>query len=293
MFGRVVPNKNGLEEWEIDLYQSYYCGLCGALKKEFGRAGQLSLNYDTTFLVLLLTSLYEPENVEKRFRCLAHPMKRHYANENEFTHYAAAINILLAYYKCQDDWEDERKPAGYAYAKILAEKKLKAEEAYPRQAEGIKKGLAGLHQLEQSAKAKKEQEVLPEGENADPGSSWLTADLCANCFGELLGEIFVCKEDEWADVLRKLGKGLGRFIYLLDAWEDLERDVKKGLFNPLFFAKGSQDFESRLEEVLQMSMGDCTRAFEYLPIVANVSLLRNILYSGVWLSKKLAGIMEE
>ena len=30
-------------------------------------------------------------------------------------------------------------------------------------------------------------------------------------------------------------------------------------------------------------MGECTDAFERLPLVQDVDILRNILYSGVWL----------
>ena len=31
-----------------------------------------------------------------------------------------------------------------------------------------------------------------------------------------------------------------------------------------------------------MMMAECCRAFEVLPVVENASILRNILYSGVW-----------
>jgi hypothetical protein len=31
-----------------------------------------------------------------------------------------------------------------------------------------------------------------------------------------------------------------------------------------------------------MALSDCTAAFETLPIVENVDILRNILYSGIW-----------
>ena len=30
-------------------------------------------------------------------------------------------------------------------------------------------------------------------------------------------------------------------------------------------------------------MAECARAFEYLPIVEEINILRNILYSGVWM----------
>ena len=61
MFGYINVNKPEMKLKELDLYQSYYCGLCKTLKSQFGRKGQLTLSYDMTFVILLLTSLYEPE----------------------------------------------------------------------------------------------------------------------------------------------------------------------------------------------------------------------------------------
>ena len=34
--------------------------------------------------------------------------------------------------------------------------------------------------------------------------------------------------------------------------------------------------------MLLLMIGECTDAFERLPLVENVEILRNILYSGVW-----------
>ena len=53
-------------------YQAYYCGLCRQLKSNCGTKGQMMLAYDMTFLIVLLTGLYELPN-EKRslhVRCI-------------------------------------------------------------------------------------------------------------------------------------------------------------------------------------------------------------------------------
>ena len=60
MFGYIVVNQQEMKFKEFDEYHRYYCGLCRALKEDQGAKGQLSLSYDMTFLVLLLTGLYEP-----------------------------------------------------------------------------------------------------------------------------------------------------------------------------------------------------------------------------------------
>ena len=61
MFGYIQANNRELKIKDFETYRSYYCGLCHTLKKRYGRRGQLLLNYDMTFLALVLTGLYEPE----------------------------------------------------------------------------------------------------------------------------------------------------------------------------------------------------------------------------------------
>ena len=103
-------------------------------------------------------------------------------------------------------------------------------------------------------------------------------DEAANLTGEMLGEILVPKEDEWSDVLRRMGFYLGKFIYYMDAYDDLEEDKKNGTYNPLLSV--SQEV---IEEILKMMMANVSECFEYLPIIEYEEILRNILYSGVWL----------
>jgi hypothetical protein len=100
----------------------------------------------------------------------------------------------------------------------------------------------------------------------------------------MLGEICVWKEDIWARDLRELGFYLGKFIYLMDAYDDLEKDKKSGNFNILLplLASGPDSFEETVKALLLDMAACCCRAFERLPIVKDVDILRNVLYSGIW-----------
>ena len=60
MFGYVVVNKPELKIKDFDTYQSFYCGLCKALHEDFGRRGQLTLNFDLTFLAICLRHCMSP-----------------------------------------------------------------------------------------------------------------------------------------------------------------------------------------------------------------------------------------
>jgi len=61
MFGYVTAHEPELKVKEFHKYKGYYCGLCQQLKRNYGHLGQLTLTYDMTFLILILTSLYEKE----------------------------------------------------------------------------------------------------------------------------------------------------------------------------------------------------------------------------------------
>ena len=109
MFGYIIVHKPELKVREYETYKASYCGLCRSLKKRHGRIGQMTLSYDMTFLALLLTGLYEPETITGCERCIAHPVNRHHFRQNQYFDYAADMNVLLTFYKCLDDWQDEKK----------------------------------------------------------------------------------------------------------------------------------------------------------------------------------------
>ena len=263
IFGYVVVNKGDLRFREYDEYRGYYCGLCQTLKKRFGLAGQLSLSYDMTFLVMLLTSLYEPIDNREMKRCIAHPLKKQYCKSNEYTEYVADMTVLLSYYKCQDDWVDEKKLLKKVYGDILRGKSKKQRELYQKKEEIIIENLKNLSMAEKN----KEDDL----------------DVVAGYFGNILSELFVVKEDEWSDNLRKIGYYLGKYIYIMDAYDDLEKDLKKGNYNP-FSEKmcNTGNFDFLVKEILTIMAAECAKEFEKLPLLNDVDILRNILYSGIW-----------
>lgn len=262
MFGYIIVNKPELKFKEFDLYQSYYCGLCKTLKDQFGRKGQLTLSYDMAFVVLLLTSLYEPETEAGSRKCLAHPFVEHPTRINRFTRYGADMNLLLSYYKCLDDWEDERKVTKKALASSLKKKCRGIAGAYPGKAAVFQKNLKEIRRCGM--------------ENCRD------MDEVSGYFGEMMGEVFAWKKDEWEPDLRRMGFFMGKFIYLMDGYEDVEKDQKTGNYNLFLNDFGTEGFEGKAERILSMMMAECSRAFERLPIVENTEILRNILYSGVW-----------
>lgn len=59
MFGYVKPLISELKVKEYNLFKSYYCSLCFSIKENFGNIPIIALNYDMTFLAIILDSLNE------------------------------------------------------------------------------------------------------------------------------------------------------------------------------------------------------------------------------------------
>lgn len=262
MFGYIIINKGELKFKEFDVYQGYYCGLCRVLKEKCGIKGQMTLSYDMTFLAMLLSDLYEPELTRGTTKCIVHPFEKHPTIRTEFTEYAADMNILLTYYKCLDDWNDDRKADRKLLSDMLCGAVYKIRNKYPEKADLIRRTLDKISE-------KEKQKVRD-------------VDEMSALFGEILGTIFSYRDDEWADELYTIGNNLGRFIYIMDAYEDIEDDIKKNRYNPFIDDYGNPEFDEDIQKVLTKMMSECCRAFELLPIINDIDILRNILYSGVW-----------
>ena len=172
------------------------------------------------------------------------------------------MNILLTYYKCRDDWDDEKKISALGYSRILQGKNEKLSQRYPEKAEKIRRLLRELSVMEKAG----EKDI----------------DKMSGCFGRIMEEILAWKSDVWESTLRKMGFYLGKFIYLLDAYDDVEDDIKKGTYNPFSEQYKTEGFDEQVRQLLIMMMAQTCREFEKLPIIKYTDILRNILYSGVW-----------
>ena len=261
MFGYIGIDNKSLTKEEVRRYRASYCGLCRVIGGLYGAVGRAGLTYDMTFVSLLLTSLYDLEEKAGRQYCLRRPLRSHLYRFSAATEYAADMNIILAYYQALDDYIDDHNSLAGKKSKLLKEFLPEITRRHPRQCGVIKNSLEQLAAVEQSGE--------------------LNPDIPTNCFGQVLGEVLVWREDEYADTLRSMGAALGRFVYLLDASNDLKADLRKQLYNPL-----AAQMDTDFLPVLTMFMGDCVSEFEKLPLKRDLHILQNILYSGVWMKYK-------
>lgn len=265
MFGYVNINQETLSKEDKKAYQAYYCGLCRRLKTNCGTKGQMMLAYDMTFLIVLLTGLYELLDEKQSFSCAIHPGKKRTAFLNEATDYAADMNLILGYHNLLDDYRDDGKTMKKKLADKLEADYQKAAMRHPSQVKAVTEYLQRLSDLESERT-----------ENME---------AAATVSGEILSEIFAWRDDEWADELRCLGLYLGKFIYYMDAYEDREKDRKRNSYNPLitlYKNKSPEEYESLCRCILTTQAKECAMAFERLPVLLHAEILRNVLYSGIW-----------
>lgn len=261
MFGYLVAHTGALTEQQAIRYRSCYCGLCRALGQHHGTLSRLTLNYDLTFIILLLGSLYEKEETSGECNCLAHPVKTHAWWRNQITDYAADMDVMLSYLKLTDDWQDDGNVAALGIAKALKKDYTRLTEKYPRQNAAMLESVAALAELERNG-------------IEDP-------DAAAATTGKMMAEMLVWQEDRWSPMLRQMGDALGRFIYIMDAAMDLDDDTKSNNYNP-FRQHYGLDNEQRFRDILKMLLSECVFYFDKLPIVQDSDILKNILCIGLW-----------
>ena len=255
MYGNILTNPDLLQIEDKKYYSSCYCGLCRASSDKHKQISRLTINYDMTFLIVLLNEVYKEKNTELKCRCALHPLKKRTYLKGKFIDYVADMNVLLAYYNLIDDWNDDKNVIAGSYAALLKTEFNKVCSKYPRKAEVVKKNLNELSKIEKK--------------------NILNPDLPAKCCGNLFGEVFSPYEDEFSKKLKDFGNSLGKFVYIEDACIDLNSDIKHKRYNPLITSS-----KLEFDDMLNLLLADCIENYKKLNI--SNKILENVLYSGIW-----------
>lgn len=262
MFGYVMPHKAELKVRELAQYQAWYCGLCKTLRRTYGQIPRLVLDYDCTFLALLLAGIQGGTQPCKTETCGYKPLKKKapVAQPCDALEYAADINVLLYWYKLEDDWRDEHKLSALIAHMALRPAARRATDRQPGSAQIISKSIAALSKLES---------------DREP-----SIDKAADAFAILLQELacgYPMLPAGQKEALSWLGYHLGRWVYLADAWEDRADNKKTGAYNPFLIAGADRD---RAAFLLYASLNEMEKAYDLLEIQSNRGLLDNIIYQG-------------
>ncbi len=275
MFGYVLPEKPELKIREYELFRAYYCGVCKSMGRRYGQLSRLTLTYDSTFLALLLSSLTGERVGVKKERCVAHPVKkRNVAGGSSLIDYASDMNIILAYYNLEDNWQDERSLLAGSAGLLLRGAFKKLYGKYEEKCGIIEQSLKELHVLEK--------------QNCN------SMDRAAEPFARLMEAVVsyppLCADRTVERTLNWIGYNIGKWIYIIDAFDDLKKDMKSKAYNPLIaqFGLTPENLEVHLPEVREKvefnlihTLSQLGGAYELLGIKNNGGLLENIIYMGM------------
>ena len=272
MFGYIRTDVPELRVRENEYYRAVYCGLCRAQGKCTGQCSRFTLNYDIVFLALLRLALRGDQVEIKRGRCMAHPFKkRAYVDLCEPLAYSAYAAAILTHGKIVDDIADER-----------GAKKLKALVAKPFSSGMRRKALKKYSELDK--KVFDGLRKLSEIEKQRLGS----VDIPADAFGDILADIVSFGlEGNDEKIMRKIGKHIGRWIYIVDAADDLSEDIKKDRFNSFACLYGGEIPREERESIansLRLELLSAEPAFDlidYNELYDIKAIVENIIYLGM------------
>lgn len=287
MFGYVRPLTPELKVRELEEYKAVYCGLCRTMGKRHGFLARFTLNYDFSFLVMVLS--YDVANPCQitQCRCPAHPLrKRKVCVQNPALEIAADESMILSYHKLRDDVQDHGffrgLPARIASA-ALKPAYRKAAKARPEFDRKVIACLEELHRLE--------RERCP------------SLDRPADTFARILQAAAPDTGDEARNrALSQMLYHVGRWIYLIDAWDDLKDDLQSNAYNPInerYEGEGEahrEDVRITLRHSRNLASGsyELAKAERWDPIISNILYLglpavEELVLTGRWQKRKNVG----
>ena len=276
MFGYIRPDKPDLLVREFTRYRSVYCGICKEIGRTYGQLPRVATGYDLTFLALLLIALSDETTQETAEGCVLNPVvKRPIARGGAAIPLCAALSVLLAYHKADDDVRDSRSLKGFFARAALYRAYCRAGRAYPAEAEAVRKALAELGAVEKGA---------PDPAAAEPFGRLLAtlfglaADRCVPRPTESVSGDF--PYDRLHAAMERLGSATGRWIFLLDAFDDLDKDEDNDEWNALS-GLPKETVKETTDGWLRAAEEDADRTAALLPYRRDAGVIGNIVRQGL------------
>lgn len=270
MFGYVIPDKPNMLMKDFTEFRAYYCGLCKAIGRDNPAFLRLLTNYDCTFLAVLLHNLAGSSPEIRMQGCVLNPVKKKpVAAKSDLMKKAAALTVLLAYYKAGDDVSDGGGLKAARVRSSLAFYAKKAARLIPEADAVIANRYKELAELEKSG--------------------CKSVDMAAEPFARMTEELVCLFAKEITPQLKEFAYGLGKWIYLADALDDVDKDLKEKNYNPFIAAypdvKDKSSFLADNKEELSLIMysvyNSLVRGYDALDVKISEGVMSNIVYLGI------------
>ncbi len=271
MFGYILPDKPNMYVKDYTLYRAHYCGLCKSTKKYYGNLMRFSVNYDTTFIDIMLRGLSGKKAVIGEGVCILNPLqKKPYVVQDEISERTTHLNVLLADFKARDDIADAPSAKKRLVKLFLSRKVSRARAALSAVASILDDAYIAQQEIERVRSDSFDRA-------ADP-----FAVAIAKIFETLLGE-------KYTENIGIIAYNLAKFVYVMDAVDDFESDIKSGQYNvfgQMYPDKRSKrelldEAEPELEQLLNGIIASIKEAYENVSITVNEGVVTNTLWYGL------------
>lgn len=272
MFGYVKTDKPEMKIKEYEVYRGLYCSLCKAMGKHFGVLSRLTLSYDITFLVLTRLSFSGTVPCFTGGRCPFNPSKKcNYCNNtDEELRYAAAVSVMMFYFKVRDNISDGsavKRMLMYLILPWATLKYKKAKKMYIEIAEII-------------------EDCMEKQSEVEKTNSTIT-DEAAHNSAVALGKIAAYNISDPDGYIFRFGYGIGKWVYLTDAFDDVEKDIKSNSYN-VFINKYkltgcclTEEIKNEILGTINMSSVIFIDAYERIENKSLRPIMENIIYEGM------------
>lgn len=274
MFGYVQPDKSELKVKEYETYKAVYCSVCKSLGKNYGLLARFLLTYDSAFYVFLMKSVKqdEPDCAHKGV-CRFNPLKKcNYIDNDVYLDEAAALTVIMFYYKIKDNIKDSgliKRLLMYFVLPYITLKFKKAVKNY-----SYFDDIISLSMKEQ-AEAESDKNCITD-KACDPSAKALGKIISYNAKGEI------------KQTLYRIGYCIGRWVYLTDAFDDLENDIKHRNFNPFITKYNLKTVENISKEVtvdicrsIRLTANETANALNTVNKNCYKNIVENIVFDGM------------
>ncbi len=256
MLGYLHPQLKKSNPKIKEQYRALYCGLCHSLKKNYGYRGVACLNYEVTFLLLLIIAVSESGNEIFYGSCSVTPFIRvpfvDYLNTNVKT--AANLSIIVSGFEIEDNVTDGGTFIWKIFGHLLDRLNEKATKELSEFEIQIKSKLIIFYNLEKS-----KDYALDEMLKA-----------CGKLVESITGPLLSSVDGPIAAIISKIANSIGQWIYLIDACDDFQKDMAVHNYNPLLDMDNYQVVREKLNEI----QGYISELISMLPLNEYGDLLR-------------------
>ena len=255
MIGYLKPDFSGKSHELKREYKAYYCGLCKALKKNYGYSGIISLSYEITALLILLGSLKDKKEIKFSGSCVISPfvpVKYIDYYQEEFK-CASNISILITHFEIKDNVYDEGTFKWKLLELLTNKRGYRAINCLGEDYTTFEKSLLDYYSIEREGLSDFNELLIREGE------------LVKNLSALLINQVGINAKE----LLLEISSLLGQWIYLVDACNDYYRDIKNKSFNPIFYYNLNE-----VDKIIEKIESDINTIIVQLPIKNNIDLVQ-------------------